>query len=121
MNLPPNSLRPLVHTCEILLDCFPAIVGRDPDCDIRLRDPWVSRLHCEISRCKGRLLVLDLESTHGTFVNGCRVLFARLMPGDTLLLGDTRFVVEPAGEVLRPLPSRVDTLASTLRADRART
>ena len=94
------------------LDRLPAIVGRDPDCDIRLRDPSVSRIHCEIDQINGRLVVLDLESRHGTFVNGCKVAFAHLMPGDKLLLGNTCLVLDSGGTVLRVIPSREGILAN---------
>jgi pSer/pThr/pTyr-binding forkhead associated (FHA) protein len=76
--------------------------------------PTVSRLHCEIHQINGRLVVLDLESRHGTFVNGYRVPFAHLMPGDILRLGKTRLVVDSGGTVLRVLPSRDGILATEM-------
>ena len=103
---------PLNGGSEFTLDRFPAIVGRDPDCDIRLHDSWVSRLHCELNQVKGRLVILDLESRHGTFVNGTRVSFAHLVPGDCLLVGHTRLVVAPGGKVLRLVRPRAGTLIS---------
>jgi pSer/pThr/pTyr-binding forkhead associated (FHA) protein len=103
MSLSPNALPRPEGRSTIPLNPLPAIVGRDPDCDVRLRDPSVSRLHCEISQINGRLLVLDLESSHGTFINGRRVRFAHVVPGDTLRLGRTRLVVEE-GPTLRVMP-----------------
>jgi pSer/pThr/pTyr-binding forkhead associated (FHA) protein len=104
MSLSPNALPRPDGRSTIPLDHLPAIVGRDPDCDVRLHDPSVSRLHCEISQINGRLVVVDLESRHGTFINGRRVRFAHLGPGDTLRLGRTRVVVED-GRTLRIVPS----------------
>jgi pSer/pThr/pTyr-binding forkhead associated (FHA) protein len=40
------------------------------------------------------LMVRDLGSKHGTFVNGRSVLEAELRPGDLLNIGITRFLVE---------------------------
>ncbi len=101
-----NPSSPLNGRSKIALDLLPAIVGRDPDCDICLRDPCLSRLHCEIDEISGRLVVRDLESRNGTFVNGCKVGFAHLSPGDKLRLGRTRLVVEPGCRVLRVLLTR---------------
>ncbi|MHB0961286.1 MAG: FHA domain-containing protein [Pirellulaceae bacterium] len=99
--------RSLVNrSSTIPLDRLPAIIGREPECDVRLRDPWVSGLHCEIDEINGGLKILDLESRHGTFVNGYRVRFAPLAPGDTLRLGQTRLVVAEGGRALRMRPSR---------------
>lgn len=78
---------------KIVLDKLPAIVGRGPDADIYLDDRWTSRIHCEISELNGTLLVRDLESRHGTFVNGECVAEAHLRPGDRLTVGLTGFEV----------------------------
>jgi pSer/pThr/pTyr-binding forkhead associated (FHA) protein len=72
----------------------PAVVGRSSKADVRLTDPWISRVHCELSLQDGKLLVRDLESRHGVFVNEQRVRQAELHPGDVLLLGVTRFRLE---------------------------
>ena len=81
---------------EIRLDGFPVVLGRDPDADVRLRDAKISRRHCEINRLDGELVVRDLGSTNGTFVNGIRIDRAVLSPGDRLALGRSKF--EVAGE-----------------------
>ena len=78
---------------EIPLDDLPVVLGRDTDADIRLRDPKISRRHCEISEIHGELLVRDLGSTNGTFVNGVRIDQTVLRPGDKLTLGRSRFEV----------------------------
>ena len=101
MTVLQKSLPGMDSKSTISLGHLPAIVGRGSDCDVRLCDPWVSRLHCEINQIDGRLVIVDLESKHGTFVNKCRVQCADLVPGDTLSLGMTRFVVEEGGRTLR--------------------
>jgi predicted component of type VI protein secretion system len=72
----------------------PAVIGRSTRADIRLNDPWVSRVHCELSLRDGQLVVRDLESRHGVYVNDQRVMQSVLHPGDVLLLGVTRYRVE---------------------------
>jgi pSer/pThr/pTyr-binding forkhead associated (FHA) protein len=78
---------------SVVLDRLPAIVGRSLGVDVRLDDQWVSRLHCEISRLNGTLIVRDLESRHGTFVNGERIQETHLLPGDRLTVGMTSLEV----------------------------
>jgi pSer/pThr/pTyr-binding forkhead associated (FHA) protein len=82
---------------EIMLENLPVMVGRGPDAGIRLADPWVSRRHCEIDEINGTLVVRDLGSRHGTFVNGHRVTEWFLLPGSTLTLGISRFVAQYGG------------------------
>jgi pSer/pThr/pTyr-binding forkhead associated (FHA) protein len=73
------------------LDELPAVVGRSSCAAIRLHDRWVSRVHFEISEINGTLVIRDLESRHGTFVNGERVSEALLFPGDRLTVGLSQF------------------------------
>jgi hypothetical protein len=65
------------------------LVGRLPECDVRLRDRGVSRRHLQISRIGPDFVLADLGSTNGTYVNGRRVRTARLAPGDTVRVGRT--------------------------------
>jgi len=70
-------------------------VGRDPLCTIVLQDPKVSRIHCEIQRADGGYVLIDRNSTNGTFVNGVKISRHTLAPGDVILLGETEFRVVP--------------------------
>src|SRR5207249_3961439 len=56
-------------------------VGTAPDNDVCLDDPCVSRRHCVVEPSDGRVVVRDLVSTNGTWVNGVRVTHAELRPG----------------------------------------
>ena len=73
---------------------LPAILGRDLRSDVQLTDPWVSRLHCVLSEIEGTVVVRDLGSKHGVFVNGYRVNDSHVLPGDRLTLGQTRVTVQ---------------------------
>ena len=67
-------------------------LGRHPYNEISLNDPAVSRYHCWIVIEDGRVLIEDLASVNGTFLNGERVTKrVPLKPGDTLGLGGTVF------------------------------
>jgi len=79
---------------QVGLDRLPATVGRGSHPDVRLVDRCASRVHCEISELNGTLVVRDLESRNGTFVNGQYVEQALLLPGDRLTVGSSRFEVQ---------------------------
>jgi pSer/pThr/pTyr-binding forkhead associated (FHA) protein len=68
------------------------LLGRGTDCDLRLVDPGVSRHHAEL-RVEGQNVVLvDLGSTNGTFVNGQPVRRIELQNGTRVTLGRTTLV-----------------------------
>jgi DNA-binding NtrC family response regulator len=66
--------------------------------DLPLDDKKVSRLHCEISRTEKGWLLVDLESTNGTWLDGKRVERAYLSPGNTLVVGDSCILFAPIDE-----------------------
>jgi pSer/pThr/pTyr-binding forkhead associated (FHA) protein len=79
---------------KIVLETLPVMIGQGPDAGVRVEDHWASRHHCEINVVKGTLVVRDLGSMLGTFVNGLNVNTALLMPGDKLTVGVTSFLVD---------------------------
>jgi pSer/pThr/pTyr-binding forkhead associated (FHA) protein len=88
------SRTPAMSEESTVLAKLPAVLGRNPDADVRLDDSWASRAHCEISEISGTLLVRDLESRNGTLVNGQYVTEAHLLPGDRLTVGLTSFEIQ---------------------------
>ena len=48
-------------------------IGRDASCDLAIADVTVSRRHAQLERTEHGWLLIDLESTNGTRVNGWRV------------------------------------------------
>jgi serine/threonine protein kinase len=68
----------------------PLMLGRSRHAETRLDDPGVSRVHCEVQLEDGQVLVTDLESAGGTYVNGQRITEQILRPGDVLQIGETR-------------------------------
>jgi pSer/pThr/pTyr-binding forkhead associated (FHA) protein len=87
-------LVPLDRAEEIPLDRDHLLVGREPRCDVRIASPWVSRHHCCLSPCRGEVLVCDLGSTNGTWINGRRVERGVLQPGDILSIARFRYHLE---------------------------
>jgi len=74
---------------EVELDRKENTIGRSPDCDIVLDDDGVSREHARFLVSGGRVVVEDLESRNGTFVNEERVEKRALKSGDRVRLGPT--------------------------------
>ncbi|MBI1916224.1 MAG: FHA domain-containing protein [Planctomycetes bacterium] len=79
---------PIHYVDDIVVDRFPFLLGRHPECDHQLYHPLVSRRHCQLTEADGRLVVRDLQSKNGTFVNGNRVTDAGVLcDGDEINLG----------------------------------
>jgi hypothetical protein len=68
------------------------LLGRGTDCDLRLVDPGVSRHHAELRIEDGEVVLVDLGSTNGTFVNGQPVRRVLLTDGTRVTLGRTTLV-----------------------------
>jgi len=66
------------------------LIGRSKLCDICIDRPNVSRHHALISFSGDRPTLLDLGSTNGTCVDGYRVKYHELSPGETIAVGDCR-------------------------------
>jgi pSer/pThr/pTyr-binding forkhead associated (FHA) protein len=89
----PEATDPLVFR---LLPGAIKTVGRAPRADFVVDAPLVSRLHCRLTLQDDGVLVEDLESTNGTFVNGQRVRKGLLATGDVLRVGRVEFAVRKA-------------------------
>jgi len=64
-------------------------IGRLDSCDIVLSDSGVSRRHAEVRREGDEWVIVDLNSTNGTVVNGQAVRRHRLSQGDRIEVGET--------------------------------
>jgi pSer/pThr/pTyr-binding forkhead associated (FHA) protein len=63
------------------------VIGRILSADLRIDDPRVSRIHALIEAKNGQIVVTDLASTHGTFVNDQKIIESKLNWGDVIRLG----------------------------------
>jgi transcriptional regulator with GAF, ATPase, and Fis domain len=73
--------------------------GRDRANEIHLRDLAVSRRHCALEPTEdGCILLRDLDSRHGTFVNGVPVRERLLEEGDQITLGASLFLFQTRDE-----------------------
>ena len=92
-----NSDAPLRFKLVPLINRKPELlIGRNPDSDIWIDHPAVSRTHASLSmRADGRLIVRDLGSTHGVTLDGKSVTGEAVWePGATLHLGPQALWIE---------------------------
>jgi hypothetical protein len=69
-----------------------ALLGRGTSAEIRLEDPFASSRHARIVRQGDVLVIEDLDSTNGTYLNGDRLDGPQpLHPGDRIRIGDNEF------------------------------
>ena len=83
----------LTDSQSIKIDKPVIFIGRDSECDVVLNDSRrVSRKHCCLAHVNNRLLVRDLGSMNGVWINGQRIERTGTMQhGDELAIGDVRF------------------------------
>jgi phosphoserine phosphatase RsbU/P len=100
-------LNPSGQRTRVPITAVPFLVGRNSDNNLVLRDNRVSRSHFRILSENGGYAIEDLNSRHGTWVNGERVARRQLRNSDRIDFGvresyQLTFTVEP-GEINRIL------------------
>ena len=83
-------------------------VGRVEDNTFQIAEPSVSSHHCEVLLRGNEVVVRDLNSTNGSFINGEKITEKALKPGQTLRLGQIEMRLEtdaPAGQTKKPVDS----------------
>ncbi len=76
-------------------------IGRADYNDLVVPDPSVSTSHAKLQRREGVWVLVDLDSTNGTFVDGEQVKGeAPLAPGAAVRFGDVQLVFEPTDDAL---------------------
>ncbi len=86
------------------------VIGRSTTCDVFIPDRRLSRRHARLFAEDDRLLVEDLDSHNGTYVNGKRVSRAQLYPSDVVRVGTSKFeVTAPEEESSSPVRVVGDT------------
>ena len=69
-------------------------IGRVEDNTFQIAEPSVSSHHCEVLLRGSEVVVKDLDSTNGTFINGEKVTESPLRPGQILRLGQIEMRLE---------------------------
>jgi pSer/pThr/pTyr-binding forkhead associated (FHA) protein len=79
-------------------------IGRHQDNDVTINDPAVSGHHARIESVGNRLVLIDLKSKNGTFVNEQLVGTHWIEHGDIVTIGGHSLVLnDPAGEIRPPV------------------
>src|SRR6201988_3672457 len=87
---------------EVPIGSRPVGIGRSPDNDLPIDNLAVSNHHARVYFEAGRLIVEDLDSLNGTFVNDLRVERATLHDGDSIWIGKHHIKVDASGDA--PVP-----------------
>ncbi|MBI4963994.1 MAG: FHA domain-containing protein [Desulfomonile tiedjei] len=100
-------VRPDGQEVEQSFTAHRTVVGRQEKCDLCLMDNMVSRNHCLILQEGQRVVVKDLDSLNGTWVNGRRIKNRRgIKEGDVLQIGPFRLIFQPEASANIPLQSQ---------------
>jgi predicted component of type VI protein secretion system len=95
------------RACELQTDR--TTIGRVEDNTFQIADPSVSSHHCEAHLRGSEILIRDLNSTNGSFINGEKIAEQVLKPGQILRLGQVELKLEaegvPATSPSMPFPS----------------
>jgi hypothetical protein len=72
----------------------PKVVGRSDDADIIIDDSYASEFHLRVGLNEGEVVLNDLGSTNGTYLNGRRVTVPTVITkGDSIQIGKTIFEI----------------------------
>jgi pSer/pThr/pTyr-binding forkhead associated (FHA) protein len=83
---------------DVRIDSFPVILGRGSACDVSVPVEFISRRHCRFVRRGDEVLVQDLASLNGTFVNDRPANgLTPVRHGDQLRLGPMSFRITVGG------------------------
>ncbi len=70
------------------------LIGRNPDADVVIRHPKISRIHCCVVQVDKRWVIRDLKSTTGVRINGYQIHESDLKPNDEVGIGPLIFQLE---------------------------
>lgn len=91
---------------ELILRKKNTLLGTGTDCDVRVSDPFVSKHHVEAKLTPQGLMLVDLGSTNGTWLDGTSIREGLLKPGQEARIGQCSLQLklsEEQQEELRPL------------------
>ncbi len=80
-------------------------IGRDPENDVVLIEPMISRQHAHIVPHNNDFVLYDRNSINGVFVDGIRTFEKLLRPGNRIQIGLAEFVFLPRGAPFPQTPS----------------
>ena len=97
------------RACELHTDR--TTIGRVEDNTFHIADPSISSHHCEVQLRGSDIVIRDLNSTNGTFINGNKIEESILKPGQILRLGQVELKLEVEGATTSAPPAPGSTPA----------
>jgi hypothetical protein len=82
------------------------VIGRSPDCDIRIHDILASREHCGIEAEERGWVLVDLNSRNGTTMHGQRITRHKLADNDSFTIGRTKISFHDEVLIESEMPTR---------------
>ena len=95
------------------LESDPIVIGRSSMCEISLNDDGISRNHCRLIPGDDVVMLVDLESTNGTYVNDTAVSARPLRDGDRIKAGSTIFKFLSSGNIEQSYHEEIYRLKTT--------
>jgi hypothetical protein len=82
------------------------VFGRGGVSDLKVQSLGISKEHCEIHVYKDKMMIVDLKSSNGTFVNGVKIQNSIVRVGDKISLFDVIMDVIPAPDIRPKSPPK---------------
>jgi pSer/pThr/pTyr-binding forkhead associated (FHA) protein len=95
-------------THYLIRDDRMTVIGRDAECQIRLKDPDASRKHAAVQPFGREFYIMDMGSTNGTLINGQQEEKRILRHGDKITIGLQEFqflLTDPDGNPIITAPA----------------
>jgi transcriptional regulator with PAS, ATPase and Fis domain len=96
-NLELTVVPPEGPVINIKVEVSPLVLGSSAECDVMLADPRVSRRHCRVALTERGVMIKDLGSKNGTFVEAVQVVESWFSPGKKATIGDSTLSLRVAG------------------------
>jgi pSer/pThr/pTyr-binding forkhead associated (FHA) protein len=75
----------------------PVTFGRDKEATVHVDDPQCSRVHAAIRFWDDMFVMRDMNSQNGTYLNGAKIVVAKVGPGDVVKIGETELQLSSEG------------------------
>lgn len=70
-------------------------IGRTPDCDLQIPDNGISKVHAEIYALEDKVILTDMSSSNGSYINGIRIQSKKIELKDKVSLHNILFDIHP--------------------------
>lgn len=94
MKLYLSIIDPLRKKRVFIIGNSPITIGRSESCTLPLNDSSCSNIHCSLYIKNNELIVEDLNSKNGVFINGVKKKRQRIFINDSITLGDSSIQIE---------------------------